>query len=66
VAVGDTAAVEAERPAVRARYGDVGIAELAVAIAAARTFPTLKRALGHAVSCERVQLELEPLASATR
>jgi alkylhydroperoxidase family enzyme len=66
VARADTAAAEAERPAVHARYGDAGIAELAVAIAGARTFPTLKRALGHAVSCERVQLDLEPVATAGR
>jgi alkylhydroperoxidase family enzyme len=66
VARADTVAAEEERAAVRARYGDAGIAELAVAIAGARTFPTLKRALGHAIACERVQLEFEPHAVAAR
>ena len=60
VARGDTGAVEAERAAVHAYVGEAGIAELAVAIAGARTYPAIKRALGHAVTCERVRLELEP------
>jgi hypothetical protein len=53
VAQADTYAAEAERPALRAVVSEEGLATLAVAIAGARTFPALKRTLGHAISCER-------------
>lgn len=46
------------REPVRARYGDGGLVELAMAIAAARVFPTAKRALGLAQSCSRVRVEV--------
>ena len=65
VTLGDVAAVEAERAAVHAHVGEAGIAELAVAIAGARTYPAIKRALGQSVSCERVRLEFAPTAAAT-
>jgi hypothetical protein len=38
------------------RYGHDGLIELALAITSARTFPTLKRSLGFAISCSRAQL----------
>jgi alkylhydroperoxidase family enzyme len=41
------------------RYGEEGLAELSLAIAMARVFPTVKRGLGHATSCSAVHLELE-------
>ena len=37
-------------------YGAQGMAELALAIAACRMFPTIKRALGHAKSCSLVSV----------
>jgi hypothetical protein len=41
---------------IRARHGEAGLVELALAIAAARSFPVIKRALGHAVSCRNVEI----------
>lgn len=40
------------------RYGDEGVAELALCIASSRIFPTLKRALGEAKSCSRVEIKV--------
>jgi len=43
---------------VRAQYGQAGLAELGIGIAAARVYPCLKRALGFAgKSCELVELD---------
>ncbi len=42
----------------RQRYGDEGLVELALGIASCRTFPTVKRALGYAVSCSAVPLSV--------
>lgn len=39
------------------RYGDEGIAELALCIASSRIFPTIKRATGHAKSCLLIKVE---------
>ncbi|CAN5582304.1 hypothetical protein BH23BAC4_BH23BAC4_10780 [soil metagenome] len=47
------------RPALLERYGEEGVAELALAIAMARVFPTLKRGLGYAKSCSLVQVEVD-------
>lgn len=44
------------REALRQRFGDAGLATLAVAMTAARMFPLLKTALGHGQQCQRVQL----------
>ena len=63
VARADTAAAEAERPAMLARFSEAGLATFAVGIAGARTFPALKRALGHATSCERLALDLDAPAA---
>lgn len=46
------------RERLRARYGDEGLIELALGIAAARVFPTTKRALGYATSCSLVEVEI--------
>lgn len=46
------------RQRVRERLGDEALIELALGIAAARSFPTIKWTLGYATSCSRVQLDL--------
>jgi len=43
---------------VKHRYGPEGVAELALGIAGARIFPTIKRALGYNKSCSMVRIEL--------
>jgi alkylhydroperoxidase family enzyme len=50
---------DALRQRVRAHYGDEGLIELAIAIAASRTFPVVKRTLGYAKSCSIVPITLE-------
>lgn len=40
-----------DREQLRGLYGDAGLAELALAIAAVQAFPTIKRTLGFASSC---------------
>ena len=52
------------RAEVLARYGDKGLVTLAYAIAATRIYPTLKRALGHAHTCERLRVGGETLVAA--
>ena len=59
VAHADDAAVEDERARVRARWGERGEADLAVAIAGALAFPTLGRALGHARGCSRARVNVK-------
>jgi alkylhydroperoxidase family enzyme len=49
---------DALREEVRARYGEEGLVELGLAIAAAGVFPLLKRTLGYAVSCSRVEVKV--------
>jgi alkylhydroperoxidase family enzyme len=46
------------RERVRERYGAEALVEMALAIAAARVFPTTKRALGYATSCALVRVEV--------
>ena len=46
------------RERIRQRYGDEGLIELALAIAACRTFPVTKRVLGFAVSCSEVTVRV--------
>jgi alkylhydroperoxidase family enzyme len=46
------------RERVRRRYGEEGLVELALAMAWCRVFPITKRALGHAMSCAKVRVEV--------
>jgi alkylhydroperoxidase family enzyme len=49
---------ERYRDALRERYGDEGLVELALAIAGARMYPVIKRTLGYAKSCSLVQVRV--------
>ena len=49
---------DACRERIRQRYGDEGLIEMALAIATWRVFPTVKRALGYAVSCSNVAVSV--------
>lgn len=49
-------AEEAVRPSLLARYGEAGVAELALAVAPARGFPTVKPGPGYARSCSLVDV----------
>ena len=49
---------DAWRERIRLRYGDEGLIEMALAIATCRVFPTIKRALGYAVSCSAVTVRV--------
>jgi alkylhydroperoxidase family enzyme len=51
-----TGAEEPLRERLVRRYGDEALIELAMIIAAARVFPTVKRAMGYATSCSRVKV----------
>ena len=46
------------RQRIRERYGEEGLVELALGIAAARVFPVTKRALGYATSCALVEIKM--------
>lgn len=50
-ALADAPEQTALREHMRERFGDVGLADLALAIALSSFFPRFKRALGHAQSC---------------
>lgn len=45
-----------QRDAVRAAWGDKGLVELTLALQISRVFPMLKAGLGHAESCQRLQV----------
>lgn len=47
------------RDALRARYGDLGLIDLAYAIASAQLFPTTKQVLGFATSCSKVEVRVD-------
>jgi len=47
---------DAIRERIRQRYGDEALIEMALAMAACRAFPIVKRTLGYATSCSRVQI----------
>ncbi len=51
---------EAMRCEIESKFGATVLAELALAIASARVFPTLKRGLGLAKSCAVVKIEIDP------
>lgn len=46
------------RQRIREQYGEEGLVELALGIAAARVFPVTKRALGYATSCALVKVQV--------
>jgi hypothetical protein len=46
------------RQRIRQRYGNEGLVEMALGIAAARVFPVTKRALGFATSCALVEVRV--------
>jgi len=52
------------RDEVVARFGEQGLITLAYAIATTRTYPTMKRALGHAHTCERLRVQGETVVAA--
>ena len=52
------------REALRRRFGERGLASLALAMSGARMFPLIKSALGHGQACQRVQVGSEALAPA--
>lgn len=57
---------DAPREEIRLRIGPSAVAELSLAIATARVFPTLKRGLGFARSCSLAQVRVEPQHSRRR
>jgi len=60
----DLAAADRLRAQVLARWGERALVSLALAIAAARVFPTVKYALGHGRACSRVTVGGESVAPA--
>jgi hypothetical protein len=52
-------ATEPLREQVLQRFGQRGLVSLAFALTAARIFPTVKYALGHGSSCQRVRVQGE-------
>jgi len=44
--------------AIEARYGRKALVDLALVVALARFYPTVKRALGHSLSCSAVEIEV--------
>jgi hypothetical protein len=53
-----------ERAEVRRRWGEKGLITLAYSIAGTRIYPTMKRVLGHAHSCERLRVAGETVTAA--
>lgn len=58
-AVAANAPADAVRDDIVRRFGMDGLISLSLGIAGARMFPTVKRALGHARTCERLRIEGE-------
>ena len=56
--VARNASLESDRQQLITRLGEKAMTELALAIAAARVFPTVKRAMGHGQSCALVRIEV--------
>jgi hypothetical protein len=55
---------DAAREEVLARFGEKGLVTLSYSIAATRIYPTMKRALGHAHTCERLSVGGETVVAA--
>lgn len=63
--VTNSAALETIRHEVIAAWGEKGMVDIACAVAFARTYPAMKRAMGHAITCDLVKVEADmPLARA--
>ncbi len=58
------ASTDVTRAAALARFGEKGLVTLACSIAATRIYPTMKRALGHAHTCERLRVGAETVVAA--
>lgn len=58
------APTDAARDAVLARFGENGLVTLSFTIAATRIYPTMKRALGHAHTCERLRVDGDSVVAA--
>ena len=56
--VGATGEEDPLRDRMRQRWGEAGLAELALAIASCRVFPSVKRALGYATSCSKMRIDV--------
>jgi len=52
------------RDEIRAKWGELGLIELAFTIATARFYPALKRGMGYAHACERVVIDNRATATA--
>jgi hypothetical protein len=57
-------ASDAERTEARRRWGEKGLVTLAYSIAGTRIYPTMKRVLGHAHTCERLRVAGETVTAA--
>jgi len=55
---------DAVRDEIRRRWGEGGLVTLAYAIAGTRTYPTMKRVLGHAHTCEQLRVDGEAIVAA--
>ena len=55
--VSGSADAEGHREAVRSRWGEKGVIDLAMALQMGRLFPMLKAALGYARECRRVTVD---------
>lgn len=55
----DLATADPLREAVLARWGDKGLAAIALAMAASRVYPTVKYAMGHGKTCSRIEVDGE-------
>lgn len=55
---------DTHRDEIKRRWGDRAVVALAFAIVAARVYPTLKYALGHGKTCQRVTVAGTPVAVA--
>ena len=52
------------RESIQQRFGDEGVVELSLAIAIAGVFPTMKRGMGYARSCDVLSISLDAIGHA--
>ena len=60
----DLSAADRLRDEILSRWGERGLAALALALTTARLYPTLKYALGHGGTCARVVVDGQPMVPA--